>query len=391
MLVSSHLMSELQDTADQLVVIGRGRLVAETSMAALLASASKDQVEVVTGARSEATTVLANAGATVTVRAADSVVVNGLGWRRIASLLGRGRSAVRRAPPPPRLTRRGLHGADPRIGRVPRPTETPDERRARGVDQAPHRPPVGHDSARSRRPDDRPQRTGRVRAAAPTSTRTGTSSSGPAAIRSPTSSGSSTSPSPETRRSRSTSTTLGAPAAPTRATGPAGPGTPVAATPWTDNAAGVTMKDGTESGTSYVSVLLTAKHGVRMQSDFTHDVAGSASTGSRWLRLTRTGDSVTGYESADGANVAKDRHHDPALAGHDRDRVHRSPRPRDSSSHGAWAARRSAVIEAIANATFDDVALDPATERDLAGNPGEDAAGEPRRTAPRALNQTGRS
>ena len=45
-LVSSHLMSELQDTADQLVVIGRGRLVAETTVADLLASVSKDQVEV---------------------------------------------------------------------------------------------------------------------------------------------------------------------------------------------------------------------------------------------------------------------------------------------------------------------------------------------------------
>ena len=46
-LVSSHLMSELQDTADRLIVIGRGRLVAETTVADLLASVSKDQVEVV--------------------------------------------------------------------------------------------------------------------------------------------------------------------------------------------------------------------------------------------------------------------------------------------------------------------------------------------------------
>lgn len=86
-LVSSHLMSELQDTADQLVVIGRGRLVTETSMAALLASASKDQVEVVTQERAQAMTVLANAGATVTVRAADSVVVDGFSGDNIASLL----------------------------------------------------------------------------------------------------------------------------------------------------------------------------------------------------------------------------------------------------------------------------------------------------------------
>ena len=61
-------MGELEDTADHLIVIGRGRLVADTSVAELLAAASKDRVEVVTAQRAEATTVLANAGATVTVR-----------------------------------------------------------------------------------------------------------------------------------------------------------------------------------------------------------------------------------------------------------------------------------------------------------------------------------
>ena len=86
-LVSSHLMSELQDTADRLVVIGRGRLVAETTVADLLASVSKDQVEVVTAQRSEATSVLANAGATVTVSGPDGVVVQGLPGDAIASLL----------------------------------------------------------------------------------------------------------------------------------------------------------------------------------------------------------------------------------------------------------------------------------------------------------------
>ena len=37
-LVSSHLMSELEDTADHLIVIGRGRLIADTSMRELLAA-----------------------------------------------------------------------------------------------------------------------------------------------------------------------------------------------------------------------------------------------------------------------------------------------------------------------------------------------------------------
>jgi ABC-2 type transport system ATP-binding protein len=86
-LVSSHLMSELQDTADHLIVVGRGRLVADTSVAALLAAASKDRVEVHTGQRTEVMTLLANAGATVTVTGAEGVVVEGLPGDRVGPLL----------------------------------------------------------------------------------------------------------------------------------------------------------------------------------------------------------------------------------------------------------------------------------------------------------------
>jgi ABC-2 type transport system ATP-binding protein len=42
--VSSHLMSELQDTADQLLVIGRGRAVADAGVTELLAEASGGRV-----------------------------------------------------------------------------------------------------------------------------------------------------------------------------------------------------------------------------------------------------------------------------------------------------------------------------------------------------------
>ncbi len=67
--------------------------------------------------------------------------------------------------------------------------------------------------------------------------------------------------------------------------------------PWAK--AGIMIKASTKPGAAYAAVLLTGDHGVRMQDNFTHDVAaGSASA--RWLRLTRSGDSVTGYESADG-------------------------------------------------------------------------------------------
>jgi ABC-2 type transport system ATP-binding protein len=87
-LVSSHLMSELQDTATHLVVIGRGRLVADTSIADLIGAASAGRVALRTGARSEATNVLANAGATVAVTGPDTLTVSDLPPERVIALLG---------------------------------------------------------------------------------------------------------------------------------------------------------------------------------------------------------------------------------------------------------------------------------------------------------------
>ncbi|MDX6254174.1 MAG: type transport system ATP-binding protein [Frankiales bacterium] len=86
-LVSSHLMSELQDAASHLVVIGRGRLVADTSVAELISAASGGRVELRTTARSEAMTVLAHAGATVASTGPDALTVSGLTPGRIVALL----------------------------------------------------------------------------------------------------------------------------------------------------------------------------------------------------------------------------------------------------------------------------------------------------------------
>ena len=87
-LVSSHLMSELEDTADHLVVIGRGRLIADTSVRDLVAAASRDQILLRTSKRSEAMTVLANAGATVTASDSETLTVSGLPAERVVALLG---------------------------------------------------------------------------------------------------------------------------------------------------------------------------------------------------------------------------------------------------------------------------------------------------------------
>jgi hypothetical protein len=55
------------------------------------------------------------------------------------------------------------------------------------------------------------------------------------------------------------------------------------------------------AGAAYAAVMVTPDAGVRLQSDFETDVAGPRVVAPRWLKLTRDGDAVTAYESADGA------------------------------------------------------------------------------------------
>jgi hypothetical protein len=82
---------------------------------------------------------------------------------------------------------------------------------------------------------------------------------------------------------------------------PGGEG-PSALQPWSK--AGIMMKAGTGEGASYAAVRVTGANGVRMQHDFTGDIAGPSGDVSvaspKWLRLTKSGDKLTGYASADG-------------------------------------------------------------------------------------------
>ncbi|MEV0353353.1 hypothetical protein AB0H88_47030 [Nonomuraea sp. NPDC050680] len=68
--------------------------------------------------------------------------------------------------------------------------------------------------------------------------------------------------------------------------------------PWAK--AGLLVRQSLKQGTPYAAVMLTGDHGVRMQYNYTHDVGGGPHNGPQWLRLTRSGDTVTGYESDDG-------------------------------------------------------------------------------------------
>ncbi|NUT10094.1 MAG: hypothetical protein HOQ38_06425 [Nonomuraea sp.] len=68
--------------------------------------------------------------------------------------------------------------------------------------------------------------------------------------------------------------------------------------PWAK--AGLLIRQSLAPGTPYAAVMLTGDHGVRMQHNYVHDVAGGPHNGPQWLRLTRAGDTVTGHESDDG-------------------------------------------------------------------------------------------
>jgi hypothetical protein len=72
--------------------------------------------------------------------------------------------------------------------------------------------------------------------------------------------------------------------------------------PWTK--AGIIIKESLKPGSAYAAVMVTGSHGVRMQYNYTHDIAGQGGAPSvaapAWLRLTRSGDTITGYDSADG-------------------------------------------------------------------------------------------
>ncbi|WBB67261.1 ABC transporter ATP-binding protein [Micromonospora sp. WMMD812] len=84
--VSSHLMSEMENCADRLVVIGRGRLVAEQSLAELSARSTRTSVLVRTPDPAALTVALTAEGATARPDGAGVLTVTGLTATRVGEL-----------------------------------------------------------------------------------------------------------------------------------------------------------------------------------------------------------------------------------------------------------------------------------------------------------------
>jgi ABC-2 type transport system ATP-binding protein len=85
-LVSSHLMSEMEYTADHLLVIGRGRLIADCGMAEFIARGSGQAVQVRTPQPDQLTRAVAAAGGAVTPAEGPYLEVRGLTEEQVADL-----------------------------------------------------------------------------------------------------------------------------------------------------------------------------------------------------------------------------------------------------------------------------------------------------------------
>jgi hypothetical protein len=74
--------------------------------------------------------------------------------------------------------------------------------------------------------------------------------------------------------------------------------------PWSK--AGIIIKQSLHQGSAYAAMMVTGSNGARMQYNYTGDIAGLpgkvSAASPRWLRLTRSGDTITGYDSTDGTH-----------------------------------------------------------------------------------------
>ena len=84
--VSSHLMSEMENTADHLIVIGRGKLISDCTTAEFIAANSQQSVRVRTPQPDELTLLATAAGATVRDDAGGTLVLLGLNAAQVGDL-----------------------------------------------------------------------------------------------------------------------------------------------------------------------------------------------------------------------------------------------------------------------------------------------------------------
>ena len=84
--VSSHLMSEMENTADHLIVIGRGRLIADCSVAEFIERNSVQSIRVRTPQPDALVAAVRRAGGKIAAAAGDAIIVHGLAADKVGDL-----------------------------------------------------------------------------------------------------------------------------------------------------------------------------------------------------------------------------------------------------------------------------------------------------------------
>ncbi len=97
--VSSHLMAEMALTADHVIVIGRGKLLAEASISELVASSEANYVRVLSPQRDALSVLVAANGGSSTVRPDGALAVTGMTAATIGDLAMANRIAVHELAP----------------------------------------------------------------------------------------------------------------------------------------------------------------------------------------------------------------------------------------------------------------------------------------------------
>ena len=98
-LLSSHLMSEMAQTADHIIVLGRGRIIANAPVADIVAMSTGTAVTVRTPDAAKLTAAAARDGVTITSTEPNLLIVNGLSAPQIGELAAKERIVLHELTP----------------------------------------------------------------------------------------------------------------------------------------------------------------------------------------------------------------------------------------------------------------------------------------------------
>ena len=132
MLVSSHLINEMALTAERLVVIGRGTLIAETSVDDFVARHQSEAVRIVTPTPQRFVAALSRAGARPAVEDDGAIVASGLSSADIGELAADQALTVHELTPLRASLEDVFMELTEHVGRVPLPHQRPGRRRRAG-------------------------------------------------------------------------------------------------------------------------------------------------------------------------------------------------------------------------------------------------------------------